>query len=295
MKGLLTILMLATQGVIYAQMLDNSSGVLFSEDPKFNQSFIKRNKIKSVTGYYSTKADYDRIRPTNNIYVYEFNQKGQLIKDYKTYYGDTVVRMYDYNSSNQLIMLRQSDKFGFHAYHYSYDSLNRVISKEYRRDVNGRGSKINFTLDQSLSIYVETYKYEGNENQLKKSFYNNLGKLYKQAFYYTDDNGYLYKEESQTINGNARSEANYTYNESGYLREKTTQQQFGGKASTRIKFDYDAQNNILAQHYYRNGVYKTEFQIVYNSATLLLSALLARDIETNVITILKFSNYTYYY
>ncbi len=294
MKLLLIGISFIFQCISVSQILDNSSGELFSEDPKFNSKFIKRNKIKSIKGYYSTKADYDRIRPTNNVYAYEFNRKGQLIKDYKTFRKDTMVRIYDYFNDDKLKMIRQSDQFGFHSYHFTYDSLNRLISKEYRRDVNGHGSLIDFEIDQTLIVYAETYEYEGKKNQLKMKYYNDLGKLYKFAFFYTDSNGYLFKEESQSINGNSRAETNYTYNTNGYLREKTSQKQIGEKVTTRIKFDYDSQNNILAQHYYRNGVYKTEFQIVYSSATMLLSALLARDIETNVITILKFSDYTYF-
>lgn len=278
----------------YAQMLDNSSGELFSEDPKFNVDFILKNRIKSIKGHYSTKADYDRIRPTTNVYVYEFNEFGQLIKDYKTNKKDTIVRGYEYNWQNKLAVLRQSDQFGFHSYHYKYDSLGRLSSREYRRDVNQSGNKIDFVIDQSLSVSTETYSYEGKANQLKQNYYNSLGKLYKFIFYYTNENGYLYREEMQSINGNSRSETAFNYNVNGFLREKTAQKYFGEKITTRIQFEYDRQNNILAQHYYRNGVYKTEFQIVYSSQTMLLNALLARDIETNVITILKFSEYLYF-
>ncbi|MFK8038579.1 MAG: hypothetical protein AB8B74_09845 [Crocinitomicaceae bacterium] len=278
----------------FGQMIDNSSGELFSEDPKFSADFIGRNKIKRIKGYYSTKADYDRIRPTNNVYIYEFNEQGQLIKDYKTYRRDTVVRTYSYNDQNKLSILRQSDQFGFHSYLYGYDSLGRLISKEYRRDVSKTGDKINFDIDQSLSVSTENYTYEGNTKQLKQKYFNSLGKLYKFAFYYTNENGYLYREETQSINGNSRSETTFNYNVNGFLSEKTAQKYLGKKITTRIKFEYDTHNNLQAQHYYRNGVYKTEFQIVYSSQTMLLNALLARDIETNVITILKFSEYSYY-
>jgi len=280
--------------VVYSQMLDNSAGELFSEDPKFNAQFISKNKIRSITGHYSTKADYDRIRPTNNVYYYEFNKNGQLSKDYKTHRRDTVVRSYEYNSKGRLSVKRQSDQFGFHSYHYQYDSLNRITKKEYRRDENSTGSKIDFKLNKSFSISTESYTYEISDKQVKKSYFNSLGRLYKIAFFYTDENDYLYKEESKSINGNSRSETTFVYNERGFIKEKTSEKELTRKVTARIKFEYDKQNNILAQHYYRNGVYKTEFQIVYNSSNMLMSALLARDIETNVITILKFSEYSYY-
>ncbi|MDX1349101.1 MAG: hypothetical protein R3279_02575 [Putridiphycobacter sp.] len=294
MKLFILIAIVSVNFVLGAQILDNSSGELFSEDPKFNSDFIRNNKVKSIKGYYSTKADYDRIRPTNNVYVYEFNEKGLLVKDYKTHYKDTIVRGYEYNEKNQLIVMRQSDQFGFHSYHYVYDSLNRLISKEYRRDVNKNGSRVDFEIAQSLSVSTERFTYEQTDKHLKKNYFNSLGKLYKYAFFYTDSNGYLFREEMQAVNGNSREQTIYTYNNNGFLKEKTSEKVLGEKITTRIKFEYDQQNNILAQHYYRNGVYKTEFQIVYSSATMLLNALLARDIETNVITILKFSEYQYF-
>ena len=160
--------------------------------------------------------------------------------------------------------------------------------------MNISGSKIAFQLDKSLSVSTEEFTYVKTTNHLKMNYFNSLGKLYKYAFFYTDNNGYLFREESQSINGNSRSETTYNYNENGFLKEKISEKEIGKKITTRIKFEYDHQNNVLAQHYYRNGVYKTEFQIVYNSATMLLNALLARDIETNVITILKFADYTFY-
>lgn len=278
----------------HGQILDNTSGELFSEDPKFNAQFIKNNKVKTIKGYYSTKADYDRIRPTNNVYVYEFNELGLLSKDYKTNSRDTIVRQYAYNGSNQLIILRQSDQFGFHSYHYAYDTLNRLVSKQYRRDVNKQGSKIDFQLDQSFIVSEEKFTYEKTNNHLKMNYFNSLGKLYRYAFFYTDKNGYLFKEESQAINGNSRASTTYTYNTNGYLKEKVSEKILGDKVTSRIVFEYDAQNNVMAQHFYRNGVYKTDFQIVYKSSNMLLSALLSRDIETNVITILKFADYTFY-
>ncbi|MFK8045653.1 MAG: hypothetical protein AB8B72_09165 [Crocinitomicaceae bacterium] len=294
MKFIVFLIFLVPFKEAFGQMLDNSNAELFSEDPKFNTSFILKNKIKSIKGHYSTKADYDRIRPTNNIYYYQFNEKGELSKDYKTTKRDTVVRSYEYNSNGYISVKRQSDQFGFHSYHFKYDSLNRLIEKEYRRDENATGSKIDFKLNKSFSISTEVYVYESHDRQLKKSYFNSLGRLYKIAFYYTDENNYLYKDESKSINGNSRSQTTYTYNENGFIKEKTSEKELGRKITTRIKFEYDKQNNILAQHYYRNGVYKTEFQIVYNSSNLLMSALLARDIETNVITILKFSEYSFF-
>ncbi|MFD1552475.1 hypothetical protein DNU06_10410 [Putridiphycobacter roseus] len=294
MKSLFTCTFLFYFSLTFGQILNHSKGELFTEDPRFNPTFIKNNKIKSIKGYYSTKADYDRIRPTNNVYVYEFNQEGYLVQDYKTIRRDTIVRAYEYDKNHNLIVLRQSDQYGFQSFHYTYDSLNRLIEKEYRRDVNHKKSKVDFDLGESYIISKHTFGYENVKAGLKKSYFNSLGKVYQTEIFYADINGYLYKQESRSLTGVGSAKTDYQYNEMGLLRECKTETVLNSKSSSRIKIEYDNNENIMAQHYYRNGVYKTEFQIVYNSENMLLNALLSRDIETNVITILKFADYTFF-
>ena len=294
MKSLILVTFFFYTAVVFGQILNHSNVELFNEDPRCNVNFIKNNKIKSIKGHYSTKADYDRIRPTNNVYVYEFNEEGYLIQDYKTVRKDTIVRAYEYDKNHNLTVIRQSDQYGFQSYHFTYDSLNRMIAKEYRRDINQKKSKVDFYLDESYIISKHTFSYENLKIGLKKSYYNSLGKVYQTEIFYTDEHGYLYKQESRSLTGVGSAKTDYQYNELGLLRECKTETVLNTKSTSRIRIEYDKHENIMAQHYYRNGVYKTEFQIVYNSETLLLNALLSRDIETNIITILKFSEYTYY-
>ena len=276
------------------QIVDHTSGNLFAEDPAFNTWFIKKNKIRTIKGHYSTKADLDRIRDNKNIYVYEFNTNGQLIKDYKTAFSDTIVRMYEYDANHNLTLIRKTDRYGFHSYHYEYDSLNRMIRKSYRRDLNKTYNKVNFKLERSLTISEQTYSYEDTKSGTKKTYYNSVGRAFRTEWFYRDENGFLIKQEAKSITGSGTDKTEYVYNQNGLLKEKITTSFLTNNNVTRITYEYDEFENIQAQHYYRNGVYRTEYQIVYDSRTLLLSALLSRDIETNVITILKFSEYSYF-
>jgi len=291
---ILLIAFIFCQIVVKAQILDNSNGYPFNDTPKFNSDFIKQNKIKEIKGFYSTKVNLDMIRPTNDVYVYQFDTKGRLIKEYKTKYGDTTVIQYTYDKYQNIIIYRKSDKYGFHSYHYQYDSLNRIISKEYRRDLNRNGDKLNFELDKTYRISKETYTYENTSIGLKKYYYNSKGILYQIEFYYRDENNYLIKQESRLITGNGRSVVTYKYGDKGLLIEKHQENFLAGKTTTTYKYEYDENQNILAQHYFRNGKYLTEFQIVYNSNTMLLSAIITRDENTNFMTILKFSEYRFY-
>ena len=294
MKLGVIILGLIFSGNVYAQMLDNSSGETFGDKPFFNVSFIKSNKIKEIKGYYSSKAELQGIVKSDDIYVYQFNEKGELTKEFRTQFGDTLVNQYAYDFKGNLIQVRKSDKYGFHSHHYTYDSLNRITSKEYRRDLNKSGDRIKFQLDKSYRISGETYSYENTSIGLKKYYYNNAGKVYKTEFFYTDEDGYLLKNESNLKTGSGKSKTIYKYGDKGLISEKIIETVLMRKTTTKTTFEYDENQNVLAQHYYRNGEYITEFQIIYSSSTMLLNVILTKDVKTNHITILKLTDYSFY-
>jgi len=278
----------------FSQMLDNSMGETFSNTPFFNTDFIKKNKVERITGYYSTKAELATIKKSNNIYVYQFNQKGELITEFKTKNKDTIVSQYRYDDNGNLSEIRKSDKYGFHSYHYTYDSIHRMISQEYRRDINKTSDIINFELDKSYYISSEFYSYTTTPIGLKKVYLNSKNKIFKTEFIYKDEDGYLLKKDHQLKTGSGRGSTTYKYGDKGLITEKFTETHIIGKTTTKMVFEYDEFENVLAQHYHRNGVYLTEYQIIYDEKTLLLSAILTRDVNLNFITILKFSDYTFF-
>ena len=275
-------------------MLDNTKGETFGEKPFFNTSFIQKNKIKEIKGYFSTKASNTGILPNDDIYFYKFNRKGELTKEYKTYYGDTIVSQYSYDTRGNLTQIRKSDKYGFHSHHFKYDSLNRIIAKEYRRDLNKSGDRINFDLDKSYHISGESYSYEDTPVGLKKYYYNSTGKVYQTEFYYRNEVGYLLKFNSKLKTGSGRSKTIFSYGDKGLISENNIETFLTKKTSTKITFEYDENQNVLAQHYYRNDNYITEFQIIYDQETMLLDVILTRDVKSEFITILKLTDYTFF-
>lgn len=281
-------------GQASAQILDNSKGETFSEKPFFNTQFIQQNKIKEIKGYFSTKSSRGAIVPNDDIYVYEFNKKGELIKEYNTKNADTTVVLYEYDNQGNLIKVRRSDNYGFHSYNYVYDDSSRIISKSYARDISKSTDRLKFDLDRSYIVSSETYTYENAPIGLKKYFYNSQGLLYKTEFFYRDKDGYLIKQDYSLKTGSGRGKTEYFYGDFGLITEKKTETIIGSKTTSKIKFEYDENQNVLAQHYYRNGKYITEYQIIYNQQTMLLKAILTRDVATDFITILRLIDYSFY-
>ena len=277
------------------QMLNNIEGKTFGDVPYFNEAFVQRNKIKTIKGYYSTKATLDIIRKSKDIYYYEFNAKGQLIQDYRTQYGDTLISIYEYNEGGVLSVLRKSDNDGFHSYHYKYDKRGRILEREYRRDFNKVGDVANFKLDKSFSISIEKFEYLKMEGlNYKKIYYNNAGRVYQEEFFYFEEKGYLIRQEARMKMGASFTNTTYVYDEFGRVKEKIIEKRLTNTYKTRWVYEYDEHSNVLAQHYYKKKVYLSESQIVYSQDNLLIEAIITRDVETNLVTILKLSDYEFF-
>jgi len=281
---------------VFSQILENTGGQLFGgERPYFDKDFIKRNKIQFIKGFFSTKAARDYIKPSDDIYWYKFNQLGELTLEYRTLAGDTLVTIYVYDERGNIIIKRKSDKYGFESQHYRYDEKNRIIYSELRRDVNKGQDKLTFEPDQSMIVTKEIFEYiELSGKNYKKIFYNNSGNIYKEEFFYFDENNYLIKQEGLLKTGSGRTNVTYTYDDKGRLSEKYAETLVMGNYSSKYTYEYDQHGNILSLKYFRNGEYNTEFQLLYFPETMLLKAIITRDHATDFMTIIKFEEYTYY-
>lgn len=282
----------------YAQMLNNSKGEAFTDEPFFNTQNIRTNKVKRIIGHFSTKRMNDQIRPSDLIYVYEFDSLGQLTQKYETVLTnagvDTVVTRYDYNASGTLRVKRKSDQYGFYAYLYEYDSLGRVVREEFRRDLSKTADKTHFDLDKKYTITFETSGYENYPSMEKRTYYNSYGKPFQVKISHFDANGYLLDENESLSVTSGQKNTTYTYNEKGLLKEKNTVSSMMGNSEIKLVFEYDDKNNLQAKQIYRDGKYSTEIQILYRKTTGLIQAILTRQVSTNFITLLQFDKIEFY-
>jgi hypothetical protein len=297
MKFLFTLLLLQAFQ-LSAQLLNNSSGEVFSDQPFFNIENVRENKIKRITGHYSTKKINDQIRPSKLIYVYEFDTLGRLIQQYETIQInntiDTIVTHYEYDPSGNIYTKRRADNNGFYAYVYSYDSVGRIIREEYRRALNKNGSRLNFLQDKSFLITYETSSYQNFPKQEKRTFYNSYGNPFQEKITYFDDEGLLKEEVEKLKVTSGQKKTTYTYNHQGLLGAVETTSTIMGNSSIKNEFTYDQHTNLISKNIYRNGEHTTEIQVIYNEKTGLISAILTKQVSTNFITILRWDSYEFY-
>ena len=277
-----------------SQILDNKRGLAFTDKPFFNEKFIKNNKVKSLKGEFTFKKVGDIMRKTEFKSSYSFDSLGRLITTFETRnedgLKDTIQNIYEYSDKNQLITHRKKDAGGFGSIHYEFDSLNRVVAEESRRDIiNSMGE-----FERSLLINRETMKYSSSETQEKKTIFNNYDLPYMDEIKYFNADGYLLEKVESLKMTSGKVKYNYEYNSKGYISSIRSGADMNGVFAEEWFFKYDQLGNLIEKNIYKKGVFTTEIQIIYNNDTKLLSSVLTREVSTNFIMILRFMEYEFY-
>lgn len=294
MKTIILVYSVLAAFIINAQMIDNKNGIAFSDEPFFNEEFIKANKIKSIKGSYMFKKSGDIIRNTPYECIYEFNNDGLLVAYFETNHSngikDTIHNLYEYDAYGNLVKHQKKDKAGYQTLVYTYDKDFRITAIENRRDVLDKQN------DVSKSIYFnkEKIQYHDYGNQIKKITFNSYDLPYQDEIDYFDSLGYLIETSKKyKMTSNSLSKK-FEYNEKGLLAAIRKSSNVNGVYDEELLFKYDDLGNLLEKHIYKNGQYISDIQIIYNLDTKLLSSILTRTVETNFIKILRFKEITFY-
>lgn len=276
-----------------SQVLDNRNGEAFTDRPFFNEKFIKDNKLKKLEGSYVYKKTGEVMKTTSYKYVYNFDEQGHLISSYETNLDDgtkdTVWNIYEYDVKNLLVTHRKTDLDGFTTVHYTYDDKGRVIKEEYKRDIDSLGKIV-----RSLSFNEERIEYSDYGDQTKKTKYNNYNLPYLDEFVRYDSIGYLVERVERIRMTSTTFTNTYSYDEHGKLAsiQKTSNRNEG--IIEEFKFKYDELGNLIEKHVFKDGVFTTDIQIIYNSKSKLLATVITKQVSTGFLMILRFQNYEFY-
>lgn len=270
---------------------------LFSDLPFFNTEFIKANNIKSIKGSISSKKVRDIIRSKGLDYYYEFHEDGKLKKQLASHFSkglkDTSITSYEY-LNNKISVKRKSDSYGYFSYHYKYDDLGNIITQTYCRDENKYKSKSNFELKKQYTIITDSFSYQKfSDRQSKKSFYNSYKIKFKEQIDFYDELGYLVEEYTKFIIGNNKKKLTYEYNERGRLFKKHIYTNIAENKKTTEVYAYDEIGNVLDIKFYQDGKHTSTKQFLYDKKTMLLTAMITQDIDTEFLRIIKY-RYTFY-
>lgn len=277
---------------LFAQMINNESGQIFTETPFFNEKYIRSVKLKSITGTISSKKELGAIKSSGKKEAYIFNENGNLTVHYMSSKTknkpDTTFTFYEYNLKNENTIFRVSDSYGFYSYSKKYNDLGKLINKTYSREKNASKSKINFKLEEKYVIFQESYLYENKDSIIEVTTLNSNGRPYQRQIYYYDSFNYLFKIHSRLLISNSTKYEKYTYNDRGLLKSI---QYFNNENETPIKelrYDYDEWGNVTFMDEYKDNVRVIHKELLYDPSTLILKTILSQDLVSNLITIVKY-------
>lgn len=277
---------------LFAQMINNESGQIFTETPFFNEKYIRSVKLKSITGTISSKKELGAIKSSGKKEAYIFNENGNLTVHYMSSKTknkpDTTFTFYEYNLKNENTIFRVSDSYGFYSYSKKYNDLGKLINKTYSREKNASKSKMNFKLEEKYVIFQESYLYENKDSIIEVTTLNSNGRPYQRQIYYYDSFNYLFKIHSRLLISNSTKYEKHTYNDRGFLKSI---QYFNNENETPIKelrYDYDEWGNVTFMDEYKDNVRVIHKELLYDPSTLILKTILSQDLVSNLITIIKY-------
>lgn len=300
MRIVIQILAIAVFSASYsvAQMLDNSKGEVFTDAPFFNTEFIKENQIKSLSGKFINYKLGDKLRDTKFFRKYNFNKEGLLISEIESRFGstrhDTMVRLYEYDKSGNVSMIKQSDSYGYYLYLYEYDDENRLTHYEYRRKYDNASHPRDIHLGKEHKVNSESYVYERYGNQVKQIVYNENKAPYKEVIFYYDSLQNLTGKFEQFVRTNRTSRTTYTYNDRNLVDTVMHHSRIGDEYSYTYVFDYDESNNLFKKEIYKNEDYITQYQVIYHDETGFINDLLIQDIESGHIKVIELRSYEFF-
>ena len=265
---------------LFAQMINNESGQIFTETPFFNEKYIRSVKLKSLTGTISSKKELGAIKSSGKKEAYIFNEKGNLTIHY--------LSSKTKNKPDTTFTFRVSDSYGFYSYSKKYNDLGKLINKTYSREKNASTSKMNFKLEEKYVIFQESYLYENKDSIIEVTTLNSNGRPYQRQIYYYDSFNYLFKIHTRLLISNTTKYEKYTYNDRGFLKSI---QYFNNENETPIKelrYDYDEWGNVTFMDEYKDNVRVIHKELLYDPSTLILKTILSQDLVSNLITIIKY-------
>ena len=277
------------------QILLNKEGEAFTDAPFFNQEIVRANHIKSIEGNYSTKKPNDIVRESSDWFRYKFNESGHLIEtlDIRTIHRkkDSILHQFTYNDAGCILTHRKSENGGYTMVKYTYDSLNQLESESTYRELYSY--KLNQVIESNL-LNIEYFQYIRSEHEVEQIRFNNYRLPYLDVVSRYNEDQYLLDKITHFRVSSEEHKTTFTYNERGLLASKAEYMNGKELSEEEWKYAYDSYGNLMEVHFYRNGEFQKDFQIIYDSKTQMLGATIQRDVATDLLLILRFKKYTYF-
>lgn len=278
-----------------AQLIDLTEIEIQQHALRFNSSFIKNNKIKSIQANLSVKYDMQPIYNLNEEHVYNFNKNGLLEEFVDIKSGplerDTSLLFFKYDEIYQLVQqdLKQGATFTSNAYTYNANG-EKVKETTFKGNWNNQSNTNN--IPNKTLVLEETYTHEVIDDSTSKTVYiNNLGKPYLEKFIYFSS-GNVYRKEFYYLTTRSNKVVTIQYDDYNRIKLVTITNNLFQKSVMNYQIEYDEVSNVKEIEISKNNKPFELVQYLYDSKSLL-SAKLRKTLTDNAIYITKY-NYSYY-
>ena len=308
-----------------AQIIVPTPNEISVSEPRFSKTFIRKNKIKTITASIVDKPDGEIIRDKGLAQVFAFDTNGNLSRQYfneitsleKTetelpavykrgrmikkaatkidfkYQYDTLGTEFFYTTTGYLIMKRVCIGDFYNTTYYEYFGSGLVSRQTLCKETNIAKQGEPFKLGVQTILSDEKFEYENlTPTQVKKKFLNDEGKPYKQGILNFSD-GKPIDESYEFVVGFIRTGVIYKYDSNERLTEKITTDNSSGINTEKVTYEYEQNGNLKSEKRFKNGTQTDELVYLYDTSKKLLTSLIDRQIQKESIKIVKYE-YTFY-
>lgn len=268
------------------------------EDPtalRFNEAFIQRNGVLSIEGRASIKREGQPIKEKGDRTEYRFDAGGRA-SQVSSMFGrpgsgiDTTSVMYTCDARGHVIEELRNDVNGFFAVRDSLDSAGRSLRHTYVRIRNLGADRYHFVPGQETTISDERCIWSViNDTAWRCTVLNDRGLPYRERSYHRDRWGYLRAIDDRNLITGRSGRTSLRYDEKGRLAERIEQPDLGARATHTFTWHYDNAGNVTVRNEAHDGRQYRHSEFLYEEETMLLKAILTKEIDPGVIHILRFT------
>ena len=261
----------------------------------FNTAFIQRNNIASISGQASVKRDGEPMRDKSARSYYRFDLNGCTAFTNNSFGKpgsgrDTASVAWTHDAQGRAIEQLRNDLNGHFALRDSLNAIGRVVKQVYVRIENLSGDRYDLHRGRETIISEERFSYETvHDTVLLKTWSNDRGLPYREQLYHTDEWGYLRAIDDHYLITGRRGRVTFRYAEKGRLAERIEQTDLSNPTTTKHVWRYDVAGNVITCDQSRNEKPIRHIEYLYEDGSMFLKATLAKDQETGLIHIMRYT------
>lgn len=260
----------------------------------FDPTFIRRNHVRAVRTEASIKRDGEPIRPRRERQVHRFDSAGVLVHSISTMGvpgtgRDTSWVEYRSDALGRPVEELRNDLHGWFALRDSLDAMGRTVRRTHVRIANEGPDRYRLVPGPETIISDERCAHRTlNDTAVRETWYNELGLPYRERTWSRDEWGYLRSVEDRNIITGRRGVISFRYEEKGRLAERTDRPDISAPAVSSWTWRYDQAGNVLQVDTWQDGRQTRHAEFLYEEGTMLLKAIIARDMITGLIHITEY-------